>query len=129
MSKLISTTGGTIPLVDATSEEEFLSFFKFNASLFPIQRFRGWLDHQKPEIKKAAMIYPPTKVYRLVGDNRLCAIAGYKSDGDALVRIVVIVLGDESPQFVDPSQLRDSSAELARVDELSLATHLPISTT
>lgn len=107
------TVGGTIPLIDATTEAEFLTFLAFNITAFPHVRYRGWLDSQKPGIIAVAKMCPPTKAYRLVGDGRLCAISGYKDDGMNSARIAVVVLGEDSPQFVDAIQLIDASKELA----------------
>lgn len=111
-SRLIRPVDGSIPLMDADSEEEFIAFFQHNLSHFPVDRYKAWLDFQSPAIRRAALICPPNKLYRLKQDDRLCAIAGYRNDGVNDVRIAVVILGDESQQFVDPTWLKDASREL-----------------
>lgn len=113
---LVKTSNGTIPLADANTDQEFLTYFRFNLSRFPHERYRGWLDFQKPILQRVARQFPPTKVYRVRDDGRLCAIAGYKSDGDSFIRVACVVLGEEMPQFLDPAQLQDATAELATLD-------------
>jgi hypothetical protein len=117
MSKLITTSNGTIPLIDAKTETEFLSYFAFNLSLFPHARYRGWIDHQSPLLRRVAMEKPPTKIYRLDTDGRLCAIAGYKVDG-GFIRCAIVVFGEGAPQFVDPTWLKDATLELSKAEPL-----------
>lgn len=108
------TVGNTIPLHDATTEDEFKTYFLFNRERFPHARFRQWLEGQRPCIRRIVQICPPTRLYRIVNDGRLAAIAGYKGDSEVDARIVVVIFGDESSQFVDPTQLKDATAELPK---------------
>lgn len=110
MRKLI--TNGTIPLVEATTEEEFKTYFKYNLEKFPHVRYRQWLEGQKRGVQIAAKQCPPVKLYRLVSDDRPCAVTGYKGDSESDARIVVAVLGEDHPQFVEPAMIKDASVEL-----------------
>lgn len=111
------TTGHTIPLMDATTEEEFLVFFRHNIAQFPRDRYKLWLASQPAGIRKVATVCPPWHLYRLVAgeDGRLAAISGYKDDGSGSARIALVILGEEAQQFVEPSWLRVADSELEPV--------------
>lgn len=100
-----------INITESKTEGDFIFAVLYNAELFDHQRFGKWIFYQSPPVQRAAKLCPPHALYRLVADDRPCAVSGYKRLGPNEAAVAIVSFGEPHVSFVDPSHIKNVTSE------------------